>query len=109
MTTINTSSPLASYLASAGKAPLQPLPAARRNRPRAARTRLPSCAAWPGRWWRAAGGLLRALNGGGSLQPRSSPEPPGSKAGESGAKIELPTYPPWTATTRPSCWCRSTS
>lgn len=34
--------------------------------------------------------MLRALNGGGSLQPSISQSLSGNKAGESGAKIELP-------------------
>ena len=91
MTTINTSSPLASYLASAGKvttattASSQEKPAESSKDPIAELRSLARQMVA-----RSEGGLLRALNGGGSLQPSISQSLSGSKAGESGAKIELP-------------------
>ena len=91
MTTINTSSPLASYLASAGKvttattASSQEKPAESSKDPIAELRSLARQMVA-----RSEGGLLRALNGGGSLQPSISQSLSGNKIGESGAKIELP-------------------
>lgn len=91
MTTITTSSPLASYLASAGKATTATT-ASSQEKPAESSKGPDRRAAQPGPTDGGAqrGRPLRALNGGGSLQPSISQSLSGSKAGESGAKIELP-------------------
>lgn len=91
MTTINTSSPLASYLASAGKATTATTASSQEKPAESSKDPIAELRSLARQMVaRSEGGLLRALNGGGSLQPSASQSLSGSKAGESGAKIELP-------------------
>ena len=91
MTTINTSSPLASYLASAGKATTATTASSQEKPAESSKDPIAELRSLARQMVaRSEGGLLRALNGGGSLQPSVSQSLSGSKAGESGAKIELP-------------------
>ena len=89
MTTINTSSPLASYLASAGKATTATTASSQEKPAESSKDPIAELRSLARQMVaRSEGGLLRALNGG--LQPSVSQSLSGSKAGESGAKIELP-------------------
>ena len=91
MTTINTSSPLASYLASAGKATTATTASSQEKPAESSKDPIAELRSLARQMVaRSEGGLLRALNGGGSLQPSVSQSLSGNKAGESGAKIELP-------------------
>ena len=91
MTTINTSSPLASYLASAGKATTATTASSQEKPAESSKDPIAELRSLARQMVaRSEGGLLRALNGGGSLQPSISQSLSGNKVGESGAKIELP-------------------
>ena len=91
MTTINTGSPLASYLASAGKATTATTASSQEKPAESSKDPIAELRSLARQMVaRSEGGLLRALNGGGSLQPSASQSLSGSKAGESGTKIELP-------------------
>ena len=87
MTTINTSSPLASYLASAGKATTATTASSQEKPAESSKDPIAELRSLARQMVaRSEGGLLRALNGGGSLQPSVSQSLSGSKAGESGGE-----------------------
>ena len=91
MTTINSNSPLATYLASAAKTTPATAGAGQEKPAESSKDPIAELRSLARQMVaRSEGGLLRALNGGGSLQPSISQSLSGSKAGESGAKIELP-------------------